>query len=314
MNYIVLDFEWNQPPHPARMIKKPVALHGEIVEIGAVKLDEDCKVLDTFKMMVAPKYYKKMHRWVSALTRITEEELKGAFDFVSAYMQLIKWCGEDAAVFTWGPDDLPVLRSNILVHGLDESMIPPWYNLQVIFDNQIAKENRQMSLTSAMELIGEPALEAHDALNDAMNTACILRHLDIPAGMEDYSELEGKFCKKASSPNSPTGFARIYARKSDVIADREMTDFACPLCGAPAVCFDFVAQNPYKYMSLGKCEAGHELLVCFKFKRTEEKRCRAARVIHEMNEEHRARYEERKQLRGTFGRTEEEALKKPVNV
>ncbi len=314
MNYIVLDFEWNQPAHPARMIKKPVSLHGEIVEIGAVKLDEDCKVIDTFKLMVAPKYYKKMHRWVSALTKITEEELKGAMDFPRACEMLFGWCGNDVAVFTWGSDDLPVLRSNILVHGLDEGIIPPWYNLQVIFDHQIAKENRQMSLTSAMELIGEPALEAHDALNDAMNTACILKHLDIPGAMEEYCVLQGKFCKKAAISDSPKGFAKLYERKADVVSDREMTDFPCPVCGAPAVCFDFVSQNPYKYMSQGRCEEGHELLVCFKFKRTEDRRCRATRVIHEMNDEHRARYEAKRGERGTFGRSEEEALKKPLPV
>ena len=36
MNYIVLDMEWNQPFNMKSMIKKPLMLHGEIVQIGAV--------------------------------------------------------------------------------------------------------------------------------------------------------------------------------------------------------------------------------------------------------------------------------------
>ncbi len=31
----------------------------EIIEIGAVKLDENLKVIDTFKQLIKPKLYKK---------------------------------------------------------------------------------------------------------------------------------------------------------------------------------------------------------------------------------------------------------------
>ena len=40
MNYIVLDMEWNQANSYAEMVKDPIMLTGEIVQIGAVKLDE----------------------------------------------------------------------------------------------------------------------------------------------------------------------------------------------------------------------------------------------------------------------------------
>ena len=56
MNYIVLDMEWNQPFNMKSMVKKPLMLHGEIVQIGAVKLDGNYHILDTFKIMVSPKY------------------------------------------------------------------------------------------------------------------------------------------------------------------------------------------------------------------------------------------------------------------
>ena len=41
MNYIVLDLEWNLPFDMKSMVKKPVMLHGEISQIGAVKLNEN---------------------------------------------------------------------------------------------------------------------------------------------------------------------------------------------------------------------------------------------------------------------------------
>ena len=40
MNYIVLDFEWNQPLTEQDTIIDPFPFDSEIIEIGAVKLDE----------------------------------------------------------------------------------------------------------------------------------------------------------------------------------------------------------------------------------------------------------------------------------
>lgn len=47
---IVLDLEWNQPFSMRSMITTPVRLHGEIIQIGAVKLNERLEIVDTFKV------------------------------------------------------------------------------------------------------------------------------------------------------------------------------------------------------------------------------------------------------------------------
>ena len=41
MNYIAVDFEWNQNPYGKEAGNKRLPF--EIIEIGAVKLDEHCK-------------------------------------------------------------------------------------------------------------------------------------------------------------------------------------------------------------------------------------------------------------------------------
>ena len=48
INYIVLDMEWNQPKSLQNMLVNSMALRGEIIQIGAVKLDENYRLLDTF--------------------------------------------------------------------------------------------------------------------------------------------------------------------------------------------------------------------------------------------------------------------------
>ena len=56
MNYIILDLEWNQA-----IKKMKLYLEGEIIQIGAVKLNEFFEKIETFKIGIAPKYYKKLH-------------------------------------------------------------------------------------------------------------------------------------------------------------------------------------------------------------------------------------------------------------
>lgn len=85
---------------------------------------------------------------------------------------------------------LNMLNDNMVLHKLDTAWIPSTYNIQVIFDNQITQEKRQVSLSYAMEKIGEPALEAHDALHDARNTVCVCLHLDMVKGLAEYAELQ----------------------------------------------------------------------------------------------------------------------------
>ena len=58
MQYIVLDMEWNQPWPGSYAAQKvlPVQIHGEIIQIGAVRLLETGKIADEFQVLVRPKY------------------------------------------------------------------------------------------------------------------------------------------------------------------------------------------------------------------------------------------------------------------
>ena len=88
---IVLDLEWNQPFSMRSMITTPVRLHGEIIQIGAVKLNEQLEIVDTFKVMVKPKYYPYMHRKISRLTQISNADLAYGFPFKQAFAYFTAW-------------------------------------------------------------------------------------------------------------------------------------------------------------------------------------------------------------------------------
>lgn len=295
MNYIVLDMEWNQPFNIKSMVKRPVMLYGEIVQIGAVKLDKDYHILDTFKIIVSPKYYTKMNKKVTKLTKITDKELQYGFPFPVAFKHFKKWCGDDFSFLTWGSDDINILRNNMLLHDINTEWLPSTYNIQIIFDNQIAKENRQASLSYAMEKIGKPALEAHDALNDARNTVCICSQLDMVKGLAEYTALQMQRNGCNGQAKERCQSAKAYLTRKEALNDIELINFICPICGANVECVDFVSQNSCKYICLGKCKNGDELLVRFKFTKCRNGEFKVSRILYEMDEHNKNYYMNKKQ-------------------
>ena len=109
MNYIIYDLEWNQPPDETAVVTDPLLLEGEIVELGAVKLNEQFQPVDEFRMFVTPKYYPKMHKRIASLTGISDKILaEQGVSFPEMYEKFIAWCGQDYTFMTWSMSDLPI--------------------------------------------------------------------------------------------------------------------------------------------------------------------------------------------------------------
>ena len=192
MNYIVLDMEWNQPWPGSPSSKKvlPVAIRGEIIQIGAVRLDDQNCPGDEFQVMVVPKIYRHLNRRVSKLTGIKETRLRSeGVPFPEAMEQFRLWCGENPVFLTWGFDDIGILRENLQLFSLDRSWTERWYNVQMFFNAQTDGSNSQKALKTAMETFQiEASRPAHDALGDAYHTALICQRLDLQRGIEEYEQ------------------------------------------------------------------------------------------------------------------------------
>lgn len=59
MNYIVFDLEWNQSPGGKRWSNSRLPF--EIIEIGAVKLNEKKEIVDSFQRLIKPQVYNWIH-------------------------------------------------------------------------------------------------------------------------------------------------------------------------------------------------------------------------------------------------------------
>lgn len=297
MHYIVMDLEWNQAMSSRSSVFNhlPIHLRGEIIQIGAVKLNDDFTPGEEFQIDVHPIYFRKMHYKVKKLTGIDSERLRGACGFKEAMEQFRTWCGDGCTFLTWGFDDRGIFEQNIIIHDLDWDWISGWVNLQLIYNNQVEGDGNQKALHTAMEHFEiEQTRVAHDALGDAYNTALVCSHLDLKAGLSEYDEtvrqlaLRQKKKESGTRADGPEPLEHIsftgYAQRADIFADKGITAIKCPVCGAELECPRWASQGDRRYMTLAECPEHGKYLARLKLRSAEDETWTANRIIYPADE------------------------------
>ena len=286
MNYIIFDLEWNQPMEEATAIREPFYLPGEIIEIGAAKLDEHFHIIDTLRVYSKPKYYPRMHKRIASLTGIHDKLLEQqGLSFPEAYQKFIDWCGEEYAFMTWSMSDLPTLIDNMALYGIDISDLPDWYDLQRIFGREIMRSTVKYSLEYAMEVLQETGGDAHDAMNDSVNTAKICDHLDLEEYLDEYASRVF-----AEAPND-----RGFDSQQAVLQDPDLLRFPCPWCGKAVACEGWIHDWKQYYVSYGQDEEGDEFYVTLSLSRLSDGTFRAKRIFQEMSDDLWEQYQDKKE-------------------
>lgn len=234
MNYIVLDMEWNQPGYAdTALCRNGVCMKNEIIQIGAVKLSENKEKTGVFECIIKPCSLTSMNRTIKQLTGITDEMLDKGEGFESAIARFRDFCGEEFVLLIWGYDDIRILRSNLMFHGLDTSWLPANYNLQMIFAHQANLEKRQYSLSFALEHFEiEIDERLHDALNDAEYTAMVCEKLDLTEGIKNIKLLPTNETSETKDSNVLIKRKfRYIRRRDDIWQNGFIVRPVCPCCG-----------------------------------------------------------------------------------
>ena len=298
MNYIVVDLEWNQAMSSKSSVfnKLPIHLRGEIIEIGAVKLNDDMSLGEEFTIDVKPVYFKRMHYKVKKLTGFDKERLAKGLAFPDAMEIFRDWCGEDVTFLTWGCDDRGIMAQNLIIHDLDWDWIAGWVNLQLIYNLQTGGDKNQKSLASAMEHFGiEQTRIAHDALGDAYNTALVCTHLNMEEGLRLYPDaaqiLASRMPKSETQPETQDVDYLLhesysaFATKAAAFADERIVSLSCPVCGKALAGSKWVNQGDQRYMSIYSCEEDGPFLARVKFrKHAEDNTWSANKLLYKADE------------------------------
>ena len=86
MNYLILDLECN-----GNYSIKFGGYINEIIEFGAIKLDENMQIIGQFSTLVRPDLTQKLSSRVKDLTSLTNDELKRGNPFPYAYSKFKKF-------------------------------------------------------------------------------------------------------------------------------------------------------------------------------------------------------------------------------
>ncbi|GLC28899.1 3'-5' exonuclease [Clostridium omnivorum] len=183
MHYIVFDLEFNQAEHPSKDNKSDsdIKCPFEIIQIGAIKLDENLNVIGSFNRLVNPQVYRELNKYVKAITNLTIEALNNAKDFSIVYNEFLNFIkGEGCVLCVWGTVDLKELIRNVKYHSLDVSSLPKDYiDIQKYATKYLkCPKGTSIGLQKAIELLEVPLEHnLHDAYNDAYYTAEVFRKI-----------------------------------------------------------------------------------------------------------------------------------------
>lgn len=227
MNYIIMDLEWNNA-----YCKKKKGFINEIIEIGAVKLDEQLNVVDTFSMFIKAQLGKKLHSRVKELTNITNDDISTGTPFSQTMSLFRKWsAGNDNVILTWGDTDIRVLIENFrYFNGI--SFIPflnNYVNLQKYaqaFMN-ISKAD-QIGLSAAAEKLGidTESYSLHRALDDSLLTADLFKKIYNEKMLSSYTLVcdTGFYSKITFKP-------KVITDINSPLIDKSKMRCLCDVCG-----------------------------------------------------------------------------------
>lgn len=195
--------------------------NGEVIQFGAVMLDENYNMINKFSSYVRPVYSSVTHT-IQELTGITNKNLEDADDFITVFDKFSYWRGEgDITTFCWSKADHKQLWCELKAkasHRYDLfACLKDFVDLQKIFGKLISSKV-SVSLESAMRLLQmDYKGQVHTAYSDSYNTARILHKLFCTESLDiefDYinpNENKKKTEYKAPKENYNCSFASFMS-------------------------------------------------------------------------------------------------------
>jgi inhibitor of KinA sporulation pathway (predicted exonuclease) len=189
MSLIVFDLEWNQCPmgKDHEMEEFPF----EIIEIGAVKLNEKKEIVDTFDVLIRPVAYKRLHFMTREVIHLTMNDLmRDGVPFAEAAASFLRWCGENPTFCTWGGMDLYELQRNMHWHNVTPLADGPVFfeDVQKLFAIHFENRAKRRALSFAVDYLQIPEERGfHMAIDDAWYTAAVLARIPDEVIAANYS-------------------------------------------------------------------------------------------------------------------------------
>ena len=175
MKHVVVDLEMNLVSREFREVRRK--LNEEVIEIGAVRLDENFQQEAEFQCYVKPEY-GPIKKHITSLTGITQAMVADKKTYAACFQDFVDWVGEEETkIYSWSMSDIKQLRSECRYKLPDFDigwLNARWVDLQQEFDDRLGLHN-SLALKHALGAMDHKFEGTqHTALADAINTSAIL--------------------------------------------------------------------------------------------------------------------------------------------
>lgn len=176
MNRVFIDLEMH--PIPFNCKEERQICTQEIIEVGAVMLNDKNEEISSFCEFVRPVYVKKIYAKFQKLTGITTEDIIDASLLAEVLPHLIEWCGDSYEIYSWSDSDIWQILNETRLKKLEDIpglsyMLNHWHDFQQDFCD-LLHLNKVMNLGRAVTLAGlDFSGREHDGLADARTTSLL---------------------------------------------------------------------------------------------------------------------------------------------
>lgn len=190
--FLVIDYEFTMYRRP---VGRPRGFFPEIIEIGAVVLDENGKRISELQNFVKPHFYPKHAKEAMEFCMIKPEDMKIGIEFSEMIDKLkAEYVPGETYFVTWGDDDFKVLETGCERHCIDNPIAKKdCLDLAKAYKKMNNLKNTH-SLKKAIENLGmEFDGLWHTAFDDAANTGRILeKMLELGWSAEEFMQTHAK--------------------------------------------------------------------------------------------------------------------------
>ncbi|SFC31753.1 3'-5' exonuclease [Clostridium uliginosum] len=254
MGYIIIDLEFNNLKNITKYQEnffevykdlESINLENEIIEIGAVKVDNYMKTVCEMREYIKPTIFPIMNPVVTEITKIKMNTLiEKGISFKEAISKLKDMIEEGDVICSWAKDDIVELIINSNYHNYtDLSWIRQYLDLQE-YSTKILAHKKALGLKSALDelKIKVDDKKLHDALNDAQYTLLVFKHIYNSRIVKNYI-VKDIYNMPAIQVNN----------LESIEIDENKVSLKCPKCSSKINLEESFKLLSWRFVSLGIC-------------------------------------------------------------
>lgn len=229
MEYVIFDLEWDNV-----FYKKEKRFINQILQIGAVKLDGDFNVIDSFTATIRSDISKRVTGRFATLTGITTEKMLAGIPLEHAVKEFNEFSRNADVTMTWSDSDLYTIVENEML--LKNSGVSFNMNFYLDLQKLVQAKMRDKGYSSKNQVSLEGAAEFFNVSIDEYSMHTALDDSTVCGKLLKICYNEDVFKSLLKDAKTPEFYRRLHFKAypitdiNDSALDKTKFCFSCPEC------------------------------------------------------------------------------------